>query len=35
MRGKDGLIADINPKLGITPAYAGKRYEEMLQQAGR
>ena len=35
MRGKGIQPCNQWVRVGITPAYAGKRYEEMLQQAGR
>ena len=35
MRGKVTIAGYEVDVKGITPAYAGKRYEEMLQQAGR
>ena len=35
MRGKGIQPCNHWVRVGITPAYAGKRYEEMLQQAGR
>ena len=35
MRGKGVKQSNSRIRMGITPAYAGKRYEEMLQQAGR